>query len=200
MQGFACAKGLGIMNVDREAAARAIRDFLRALGHPTEDSSELEGTPERVTAAFVDELLAGHSVDIGALLNEATPLASGHDAGEVTVRDIAVATTCPHHLLPALGHATVTYAPGSRLFGIGAVARLVDAFARRLTLQETIGQQVVDTLVGSGGARFAICRLELLHTCLAVRGARQPSARVVTVARRGAVPTSASSSPSGAGD
>lgn len=177
------------MAVDKRAAAKAVSDLLEALGHPTAGSAELSGTPARVAEAFADELLAGYSVDVSALLEEATPVGNGSTVpGDVTVRGIHVATVCPHHLLPGIGQATVSYGPGSRLLGIGAVARIVDAFARRLTLQEAIGQNVVDALVQSGGARWAVCRIELLHTCLVARGARQSEARVVTIARAGCAP------------
>jgi GTP cyclohydrolase I len=92
---------------------------------------------------------------------------------------------CPHHLLPGIGAATVAYLPGDRVVGIGGLARTVDAFARRLTLQETIGEAVVRALLDHAGARGAYCRLELSHACLSARGARQPEAIVVTIARGG---------------
>src|SRR5262245_50022286 len=122
--------------VDRRAAARAIEDFLRALGHVPE--GDLEGTGERVADAWADDLLEGESIDAGAVLREGSIAAAG-DAGLVVVRDLAVTTMCPHHLLPAYGTGVVAYLPGARLAGIGTLAHVLDVLSRRLTLQERIG-------------------------------------------------------------
>jgi len=172
--------------VDRHAAERAVAAFLRALGHDPEASSELCDTPARVVEAFERDLLSGYSVDIRALLQtESAALSEDGPRGPVIVRDATVSALCPHHLLPAMGVATVAYLPGDRIVGIGTLTRLVDAFARRLTLQEAIGENVVRALVEHAGARGAYCRLELKHACLSIRGTKQPNAVVVTVARRG---------------
>ena len=174
------------MAVDRDAAERAIGAFLKALGHDPETSAMLTGTPARVTEAFDRDLLSGYSVDVSALLvAESEPTGKDGPRGLVIVRDVSVATVCPHHLLPGLGRAAVAYLPGERIVGIGTIARTVDAFARRLTLQETIGESVVHALMDAVGARGAYCRLELRHSCLAARGARQAEATVVTVAEAG---------------
>jgi GTP cyclohydrolase I len=176
------------MEVDRKQAARAIRAFLDALGIDVAHAPELSGTPERVVDAYERDFLAGYSVDVRALLADgASPIEPSLAAGPVLVDDIALSTMCPHHLLPAIGRARVAYLPGSQIVGIGTVARLVDAFARRLVLQEKIGNDVVTSLCEHAGARGAVCHLELLHSCLAARGARQPHARVVTIASAGDV-------------
>jgi GTP cyclohydrolase I len=170
--------------MDRAAAERAIGDFLRALGHDPETDPELRETPRRVAEAFADELLSGYATDLHALLAEGSP-PSKQDPGIVVVRDIAVATVCPHHLLSSLGHATVAYRPGARVLGLGTLARLVDACARRLALQEQIGEQVVGALLELGGARGAFCQLTLRHSCLSARGSRQGDATVRTQASAG---------------
>lgn len=167
---------------DREAAARAISDFLRALGHAPD--GELAETGRRVADAWADDLLAGETRDPAAVLR-AGSMESAEAKGAVVVRDIAVTTMCPHHLLPAQGHATVAYLPGSRLAGLGTIAEVVDSYARRLTFQEVIGQRIVTLLCDELGARGAFCQLVLTHGCLALRGARQHGARVETLATAG---------------
>jgi GTP cyclohydrolase I len=174
------------MRVNREAAEHAIREFLRALGHDPDQSPELRQTPARVARAFCEDLLSGYAVDIAQLISSGTVTCDQEPPpGLVAVRDLAVATVCPHHLTPSWGKATVAYAPGARLLGVGTLAKLVDACARRLALQEEVGQCVVDALVQHGGARGALCRLSLRHGCLCARGARQPDALVHTVATSG---------------
>jgi GTP cyclohydrolase I len=92
---------------------------------------------------------------------------------------------CPHHLLPALGTATLAYLPGERLLGLGTLSRLVVTAARRLALQESVGETVVSVLLQQAGARGALCRLDLLHSCLSGRSTEQPDARLITLARGG---------------
>jgi GTP cyclohydrolase IA len=171
---------------DREAAARAIFAFIEALGYEP-GSGELRGTPERVAAAFIDELLIGERSDLAELIRTGSEAVRGKPPGMVLVRDIAVTCICPHHLLPAVGRASVAYLPGERLLGLGTVAHVVDACARRLSLQESVGENVVQALLSHGGARGAFCKLDLLHTCLSARGAEKPEARLVTLAHGGAL-------------
>jgi GTP cyclohydrolase IA len=168
----------------RDAARAAIRDFLLALGRDPEREPELAETPARVVEAFADELLTGYGRDLTTLVTKDSSSAPAN-AGLIAVRDIAVATVCPHHLMPALGWANVVYRPGERILGLGVIARLVDACARRLVLQETIGQDVVGALVKHAGARGALCEITLVHGCLSARGAQQMNARVTTVAKEG---------------
>jgi GTP cyclohydrolase I len=174
------------MPVNREAAERAISDFLKALGFDPREHADLAETPQRVTEAFSEDLLRGHSVDVPELIRKGScPAPASSKTGVVAVREIAVASTCPHHLLPALGVASVVYLPGASLLGIGTITALVDAFARRLTLQEAIAQNVVTALVEYAGARGAYCELELEHGCLRARGERQAHAVVRSSARAG---------------
>lgn len=174
------------MPVDRAAAARAISDFLKALGFDPHQHADLADTPVRVSEAFAEDLLRGHEADVRALIHQGSCEArEAAKSGAVAVTGIAVTTVCPHHLLPALGRASVVYLPGKALLGIGTLTALVDAFARRLTLQEVIGQNVVQALMEHAGARAAYCELELEHSCLRARGERQVSAIVRSSARAG---------------
>src|SRR4051812_13341812 len=120
--------------MDRAAASRAIEDFLRALGH--EIVGDLEGTGERVADAWADDLLEGESIDAAAVLREGSLDLGMGEHGLVVIRDLAVTTMCPHHLLPAHGIGVVAYLPGEKVAGIGTVAHVLDALSRRLTLQE----------------------------------------------------------------
>jgi len=170
-------------SVDRVAAARAIDAFLSAIGRDPTAEPDLVGTGERVVDAFVDDLCAGYTVDTRARILEATI-----DAGAssiVVVRDIPVVTTCPHHLLPAIGTAAVAMKTRSKLAGLGAIAALVDAHARRLALQENIGERVLDDLEAALAPEWAACKLVLAHGCMIARGERATGSRVETLAIRG---------------
>lgn len=169
--------------VDRRAAARAIADFLRAIGR--EPEGDLEGTPERVADAWADDLLEGESIDPAAILREGGLPCPPGGTQIVAVHDLVVATMCPHHLLPAYGAASVAFMPEGRLVGIGTLSHVLDVLARRLTLQETIGTRFVDLLTQELGARGAFCRLRLTHTCLVARGERKTGSVVETLALGG---------------
>lgn len=167
---------------DLDAAARALEDFLRAVGVPLDDP-ELLGTPERVSHAFAHELLDGYRADVPGLF---TASLASSERGLVAVRGISYASVCPHHLMPALGTAHVAYLPGGRVVGVGVIPRLVEAFAHRMVLQETLGRQIAEALVVHLGARAAGVALDAQHACLSARGERQVGARVVTHAFAGA--------------
>jgi GTP cyclohydrolase I len=168
--------------MDRDAAARAIEAFLRALDRDPGREPELEGTGARVAVAWADELLAGYAVDVDTLVAQSVIAAKGD---LVIVRDVPVSTICPHHLTASTGSATVAFAPSERLLGLGTVARLVDAYARRLALQERIGQDVVAAIDRHLQPRWAACRIVLEHGCMTLRGARAHGSRVETVATAG---------------
>ena len=170
--------------IDRSAAAPAIDAFLRAIGRDPAAETELAETAERVTDAFVDELCNGYDVDVPALLRTHTLEQSTE---WVVARDLAVVTVCPHHLLPAVGKATVAFAPSTKIVGIGVLGKVVDAFAHRLVLQETIGEQVTEALMEQLQPKWAGCLLALRHTCMMGRGGRKHDAEVETVSIRGSL-------------
>jgi GTP cyclohydrolase I len=172
--------------VNRDGAARAVADLLRALGY--DPDGQLAATPALVAEAWCDELLDGTDRDPAAILRAgAMPIAGALDThgGLVVLRDLAVTSMCPHHLLPSHGWADVVYLPGEQLAGFGAVAQALRALTRRLTLQEQAGGEMARALVAALGARGAACRLRLRHSCLIARGAREPAAIAETLALAG---------------
>jgi GTP cyclohydrolase I len=168
---------------DRDRAARAIREFLDAIG--IEPRGELEGTPERVAAAWIDELTSGLDRDPLRLLREGSlDLGEGPHA-VVSIGSIAISTICPHHLLPSHGFADIAYLPARRAAGLGAVAEAAHALARRPALQESLTRDIAYAVVDGLAARGALCRLELVHTCFVARGEQQASSTVRTLALAG---------------
>ena len=175
------------MTIDRAGAAEAIDAFLRALGRDPATEPDLEGTGQRVAAAFADEICEGYAVDVDALLRADVICSASAGPEIVILRDLAVATMCPHHLMPATGFATIAFEAKEKLVGLGAIARVVDAYAHRLTLQETIGQRVTDALMTHLSPVWAACRLVLTHGCIVARGERRHGTRVETIAMAGEI-------------
>ncbi len=167
------------MTVNRERAERAVVELLRAFGQDPAANSALSQAPSLVVESWEKDWLRGYGVNVAELFTAAMPNDLSN-APIVLVSKIATHTLCPHHLLPAEGVATVAYLPGAKLLGLGTLARLVDAFSRRFTLQEQIGAEVTAALMEHGGARGAYCRLDMQHACLRLRGAQQPATTVTT--------------------
>jgi len=176
------------MAIDRAAAANAIDAFLRAMGRDAAAEPELVGTGARVADAYAD-LCEGYAVDARATL--AAGIMASTSSSLVVLRDLPVITTCPHHLFPAMGTATLALQAREKVVGLGVLSAVVDAHARRLTLQETIGESVVADIAKVLEPSWVACRLSLIHGCMVVRGRgeRAGGSRVETVAVRGASST-----------
>ena len=127
----------------REDVEQAVRTLILAAGDDP-DREGLRETPARVARAQA-EWFAGYQVDPKALLERVFSEAEGYDE-TVLLRDIPLVSTCEHHLAPITGVAHVAYRPGARVVGISKLSRLVDAYARRLQLQERLTQQVAAAL------------------------------------------------------
>jgi GTP cyclohydrolase I len=171
---------------DLPLAARAIEEFLRAIGFPPESDPELAETGMRVARAYSDDLLAGYRMDPGEILRDRMPAPS---TNLVVVTRIETAIVCPHHLLPATGEVSIGYLPGKYIVGLGALVRLVDCFSRRLSFQETMTLHIADALVEHLQALGAGCVASLSPCCLTARSERRCRARVVTVATAGLLKT-----------
>ncbi len=167
---------------DEERAARAVRELLLAVGEDP-DREGLRETPARVARAY-REIFAGLRLDARDVLTTTFDL--GHEE-MVLVRDIAVYSTCEHHLVPFHGVAHVGYIPGAdgRITGLSKLARLVDVYARRPQVQERLTSQVADALVEVLDPKGVLVVVECEHLCMSMRGVRKPGARTVTSAVRG---------------
>ena len=167
---------------DSDAVEKAVRDLLIAVG---EDPGRegLQDTPARLARSYA-EIFAGLYLEPSDVLG--TTFAIGHEE-MVVVKDIAVFSTCEHHLLPFHGVAHVGYIPSPKgtITGLSKVARLVDLYARRPQVQERLTSQVADALVAALSPRGVIVVIECEHLCMSMRGVRKPGARTVTSAVRG---------------
>ena len=165
--------------VDLEAAQRAVRDLLVAIGQDP-DSEHLRNTPARVARAF-DELLTPAPVDATTFPND-----EGYDE-LVVVRDIPFHSLCEHHLLPFVGKAHVAYLPKGRIVGLSKLARVVEHYSRSLQVQERMTQQIAGWLEEQLDPRGVGVVLEAEHMCMRLRGVKVPGTMTVTSALRGAL-------------
>ncbi|MBO1752985.1 GTP cyclohydrolase I FolE [Actinotalea sp. BY-33] len=176
------APGAPQLPYDAERAERAVRELLLAVGEDP-DRDGLQETPARVARAYA-ETFAGLYQDPREVLSTTFDL--GHEE-MILVKDIAVYSTCEHHLVPFHGVAHVGYIPGAdgRITGLSKIARLVDLYARRPQVQERLTTQVADALVEVLAPRGVLVVVECEHLCMSMRGVRKPGSRTVTSAVRG---------------
>jgi GTP cyclohydrolase I len=167
---------------DAPRAEAAVRELLLAAGEDP-DRPGLRDTPARVTRAYA-EIFAGLWQDPAEILS--TTFDEDHDE-LVLVKDIALYSTCEHHLVPFHGVAHIAYIPGvdGRVTGLSKLARLVEVYARRPQVQERMTSQIADALCEVLTPRGVLVVIEAEHLCMAMRGIRKPGATTVTSAVRG---------------
>ena len=156
--------------------AAHVRAVLAAIGEdPLRDG--LLKTPQRVERAF-RFLTKGYGEDIDALLTKAV---FDVDYDEmVVVKDIEVASLCEHHLLPFFGSAHVAYIPKGKVVGLSKIPRVVDAFARRLQVQERLTVQIAQALQQKLQPRGVGVVIEAIHLCMVIRGVEKQHSVAVT--------------------
>jgi GTP cyclohydrolase I len=161
----------------RAEIERAVRTLIAAAGDDP-DREGLRDTPARVVKAY-REWFAGYDVDAHALLARNFGETAGYE-GVVALRDIPVRSTCEHHMAPIVGVAHVGYLPAKRVVGISKLSRLVDAFARRLQLQERLTSQIARALDEALQPRGVAVVIEASHGCMSSRGVNQHGVSMVT--------------------
>ncbi|MGJ3508039.1 GTP cyclohydrolase I FolE [Enemella sp. A6] len=175
------------IGVDQERVAAAVREILLAIGEDP-DRDGLVDTPARVARSYA-EIFAGMNHDPAEILS--TTFDVDHEE-LVLVKDIEVWSSCEHHMVPFTGVAHVGYIPGKKgVVGLSKIARLVDAYSRRLQVQERLTSQIADALVEHLDPQGVIVVIDCEHLCMTMRGVRKPGARTVTSAVRGALRTPA---------
>jgi GTP cyclohydrolase IA len=161
----------------REEAEAAVRTLIRWAG----DNPAREGlvdTPRRVAKAF-EELFAGYRTKPSDILDRVFEEVAGY-GDIVLVRDIPFASHCEHHMIPFTGCAHIAYYPSNGVVGLSKLARVVDAYARRLQTQESLTVQIADTIDEALRPRGVAVMLEAEHLCMSMRGVRKAGSSTVT--------------------
>lgn len=140
-------------------------------------------TPERVAKAWAF-WTSGYRVDIPSLFKEFEDGAQNVDE-MVIVRNIPLYSHCEHHLAAIFGRATVAYIPNGKIVGLSKINRVVDAFARRLQVQERLTTQVADAIMENLTPKGVGVRIVARHLCMESRGVQQQGHDTVTTAVRG---------------
>ena len=161
----------------RDEVEAAVRTLLRWAGDDP-DREGLLGTPARVARAY-EAFFAGYEAAPIAMLSRTFEETDGYDE-MVLLRDIDFQSHCEHHMVPIIGVAHVAYIPKSRVVGISKLARIVEAFAKRLQIQERFTMQIANSIndvlqpIGVGVV------IEAQHQCMTTRGVNKPGVAMVT--------------------
>lgn len=142
----------------------------------------LRDTPKRAAKAF-EFLTQGYHQSLDEIVNNAL---FASDCNEmVVVNNIELYSMCEHHMLPFIGRAHVAYIPNGKVLGLSKVARIVDMFARRLQIQETLTVQIAETIQSVTGAAGVGVIIEAKHLCMMMRGVEKQNSVMRTSAMRG---------------
>lgn len=170
----------------RSEAEEAVRTLIRWAG----DNPEREGlidTPARVAKAY-EEWFEGYSVDPIDMLKRTFEEVEGYDE-MVLLRDIRIESFCEHHIAPIIGRAHVAYLPDKRVVGISKLARVVEAYSKRMQIQEKMTAQIANTLNEVLQPRGVAVVIEAQHQCMTTRGVHKPGVSMVTSRMLGAFRT-----------
>jgi GTP cyclohydrolase I len=162
---------------NRSEVEAAVRTILRWTGEDPDRDGLME-TPARVTRAY-EEAFAGYAQDPFALLQKSFDEIEGYDE-TIVLRDIRFTSYCEHHMAPIVGRAWVAYVPNGRVVGISKLARVVEAYARRLQIQERFTAQIARTIDEVLKPRGVGVVVKASHHCMTTRGIHKPDADLVT--------------------
>ena len=153
-----------------------IREILLKIGEDPQREGLIK-TPERVSRAW-EEIASGYRVDPGEMVRGALFEAEGREM--VLVNNIDFYSMCEHHLLPFFGKAYVAYIPNGKIVGLSKIARVVDAYARRLQVQERMTAQIASCLMENLQPLGVAVVLRAQHLCMMMRGIQKQNSIAVT--------------------
>ena len=164
-----------------KAIEKSVTTILTAVGENPEREGLLK-TPQRVAKAY-EFLTKGYNVDIEKLVNNAVFHEECNEM--VVVRNIEFYSLCEHHMLPFYGRCHVAYLPKGKIIGLSKIPRLVDAFARRLQVQERLTNQIAETINDLLEPYGVAVIMEGKHLCMMMRGVEKQNSFVTSSAMLG---------------
>ena len=177
-----CSTKLTVERPSREEAEKAIRTLLLWAGDdPSREG--LRDTPARVARAFED-WFSGYNEDPEEFLSRTFEEVEGYD-DMIVLKDIRFESHCEHHLAPIIGRVHIGYLPNNKVVGISKLARVVDTFARRLQVQETMNAQIAHCIQNVLEPKGVAVVIEATHQCMTTRGVHKPGVTMVTSSMSG---------------
>ena len=166
-----------LSKVSDEEAEQAFRTIIKWIGEDSEREG-LKGTPKRLVKAF-KEYFQGYSQDAKKFLSKTFSEVEGYD-DMIVEKNIAVESHCEHHMSPIVGVAHIAYIPTKNIVGLSKLARVVEAFSKRLQTQERLTMQIAKTIMDTLDAKGVAVTIDATHQCMTMRGVRKAKASTVT--------------------
>jgi len=161
----------------RQDAEEAVRTLLRWAGdYPSREG--LVGTPDRVVRSY-GEFFSGYAMNPAEILARTFEEVEGYDE-IVALRDIRFESHCEHHMVPIIGTVHVAYLPDTRVVGISKLARVVEAYAKRFTIQEKMTSQIANAINDVLQPKGVAVLVQASHQCMTTRGVHKPGVSMVT--------------------
>jgi GTP cyclohydrolase I len=166
----------------KDKAAELIYGLLREIGE-NPDREGLLRTPERVSEAL-KYFTHGYEIDIDAVVSDA--IFAEKQEEMVVLKDIDFYSLCEHHLVPFFGKCHIAYLPKDRIIGLSKLARVVDAFARRLQVQERMTREIAQAIERHLKPHGVAVVIEAQHLCMMMRGVEKQNSLATTSTMLGA--------------
>ena len=166
-----------LSKVSDEEAEQAFRTIIEWIGEDPYREG-IKGTPKRMLNAF-KEYFQGYSQDAKSFLSKTFSQVEGYD-DMVVEKNIAVESHCEHHMAPIIGVAHIAYVPTKNIVGLSKLARVVEAFSKRLQTQERLTMQIARTLMDTLDARGVAVTIDAMHQCMTMRGVKKAKASTIT--------------------
>ena len=161
---------------DREAE-EAIETIIKWIGE-NPDREGLKSTPARVIKAY-KEYFQGYNEDPSKYLMKTFTEVDGYD-DMVIEKNISLRSHCEHHMAPIVGFVHVAYIPSKKVVGLSKLARVVDAFAKRLQTQERLTMQIAKTIMDVLQPRGVAVTIDATHQCMTSRGIKKENTTTIT--------------------
>ena len=166
-----------LSKVSDEQAEEAIKTIIEWIGeNPNREG--LKSTPKRVVKAF-KEYFKGYKEDPKTFLQKTFSEVDGYD-DMVVEKNIRIESHCEHHMAPIIGVAHVAYIPKKNVVGLSKLARVVEAFSKRLQTQERMNMQIAKTLMEAQDAKGVAVTIDAKHHCMTMRGVKKEGASTIT--------------------
>ena len=163
--------------ISDEKAEEAIKTIIEWIGEDPEREG-LKSTPRRVIKAF-KEYFQGYKEDPAEYLTKTFTEVEGYD-DMVIEKNISIRSHCEHHIAPIIGVAHVAYIPSKKVVGLSKLARVVEAFSKRLQTQERLTMQIAKTIMDVLQPRGVAVTIDASHQCMTNRGIKKENATTIT--------------------
>lgn len=162
--------------MNKQRVEQLIRELLIEIGEDP-DREGLRATPARVARAY-EFMLRGYRVNVDEIIADA--IFTQDTNNMIVVRDIELYSLCEHHMLPFFGRCHIGYISKDKVIGVSKLARIVDAYARRLQIQERLTQQIAKAIMNSINAEGVGVVIEAQHLCMMMRGVEKQNSLMTT--------------------